>query len=85
MTACVMIAVMSFFYAGFTYFSAKAYSLAEASIIAPMEYVTVPFAVLWGILIWSETPSLIDVLGMSLIVSAGVIILMERRKKSSTT
>ena len=51
-----------------------AYRGTPAGLVAPFEYVAMPLAVLWGLLIWQEWPDAITWLGISLIMAAGVYI-----------
>ena len=52
----------------------KAYQIAEASRVSVFEYVILPASAAWGFILWGEELSWIAVLGMSLIVLAGVLI-----------
>lgn len=52
----------------------KAYQIAEASRVSVFEYVILPASAAWGFVLWGEELSWIAVLGMSLIVLAGVLI-----------
>jgi len=56
------------------YLISQGYRLAEASAAAPFEYVAVPLAVLWGVLVWGELPDAIAMVGIVLIVAAGVFV-----------
>ena len=51
----------------------QAYRVAAASFVAPFEYLTLPLAVLFGILIFDEWPDAIAYFGMTLILLAGVL------------
>lgn len=64
----------------------QAYRTTEAATIAPFEYVALPFATLWGYLIWGDVPDAIAVLGMALIVGSGVFVILrtERRRSEPT-
>ena len=50
----------------------RAYQLAEASRVSVLEYVVLPFSAIWAWVIWGETIGPVAVLGMGLIVAAGV-------------
>ncbi len=52
----------------------KAYTLAEASAIAPFTYAQLLFAILWGILLFGENPDGWTLLGATVIVSAGLYV-----------
>jgi drug/metabolite transporter (DMT)-like permease len=44
-------------WASWTYFMARAYSLAQASVIAPLEYLSLPINIVWGLLIGRKSPA----------------------------
>ncbi|HFC05413.1 MAG TPA: DMT family transporter [Rhizobiales bacterium] len=54
--------------------SIKAYQLADAGKIAPLEYSYLAFAPLWDLLVFSNPPSLTVVVGMALITAGGVMV-----------
>jgi len=56
------------------YFISQAYRVAEASMVAPFEYLALPLSVLWGILIFDEWPDAVSYFGMALILGAGLFI-----------
>lgn len=53
---------------------AQAYRLAEASVVTPFEYTAMPWAILWGWLIFSELPDAATWIGLTMIISAGLLI-----------
>jgi drug/metabolite transporter (DMT)-like permease len=53
----VIMAGLGVVWAAWMYFLARAYSLAQASVAAPFEYLALPIDVLWGFLIWGEVPT----------------------------
>jgi drug/metabolite transporter (DMT)-like permease len=57
------------------YFITQAYRLSEAALIAPIEYVALILAVLWGILFFNEWPDFVAWTGMALILSGGLLML----------
>lgn len=61
----------------------RAYSVTEANAVAPFEYTAITWAVLWGLLLWGEIPGLHTVLGVALIVGAGVHVLGSRRRNGA--
>ena len=64
------------------YFMTRAYSIAQASVIAPFEYVSLPISILWGFLFWHEIPTLLTIAGAALTLASGMFILyLDRRKK----
>lgn len=66
------------------YLIARAYSLAQASVAAPFEYVALLFGVLWGFAIWQEVPTWATWVGALLTVGSGLYLLRrERRERPS--
>ena len=58
---------------GFTWL-AQAYRIAPATAVAPFEYASLPWAVLWGWAIWSEIPSPTLLVGIALVVGSGIYV-----------
>ena len=61
--------------------SSNAYRSVEASIIAPFEYTAIPFAVIWGILIWNEWPDALSWGGMAMILAGGFYTIYRERAR----
>lgn len=59
----------------------QAYRIADASTVAPFEYVTLPLAIFWGWLAFGELPSGTVVAGSALIVGAGLYVFMRERRQ----
>ncbi len=59
-------------WAAWSYSMARAYSLAEASKLAGLEYFSLPVSALWGFLLWSEIPSFGTVAGSGIILACGL-------------
>lgn len=59
------------------YLTAQAYRLAQAALVAPFEYISMPFAVFWGFLLWQELPDLMSFAGMTLIAAGGLAVLYQ--------
>ena len=62
------------------YLVSQAYRSSEASLIAPLEYVSIVCAIFWGFLIWGEIPTLLSWLGIVLIVGSGVFVALREAK-----
>ncbi len=62
-------------WAGGMYFVARAYSTAQASRVAPFEYLSLPINMLWGLLIWREVPSLATLAGALLTLLSGLAVI----------
>lgn len=58
-------------------FTSRAFSLAEASIVAPLDYVRLPFIALIGFIAFGEVPDGISVIG-ALIITASAIFIVRR-------
>lgn len=67
-------------WAGWTYFMARAYSLAQASVAAPFEYLSLPINLMWGLLLFREIPTWMMLMGASLTLLSGMYILYLDRK-----
>ncbi|MFU8822607.1 DMT family transporter [Yoonia sp.] len=63
------------------YLISQAYRVAEASFVAPFEYLALPMAVVWGMVIFDEYPGLTDYLGMALILAAGLFMVWREGQK----
>ncbi len=53
---------------------AQAYRLAEASVVTPFEYTYLPWAILWGSVIFGTLPDMNTWIGLLMIVGAGLLI-----------
>ena len=53
---------------------AQAYRLAEASVVTPFEYTYLPWAILWGFVMFGTLPDVNTWIGLIMIVSAGLLI-----------
>ncbi len=62
------------------YFMTRAYSISQASVIAPFEYVSLPISILWGFLFWREIPTALTIAGAALTLASGMFILYLDRK-----
>jgi len=63
------------------YFMTRAYSTAQASVIAPFEYASLPISIFWGFLIWHEIPAGMTIAGAVLTLLSGLYILVQEQKK----
>ena len=57
------------------YCISQAYRIASASLVAPFEYASLPWAILWGYLSWADIPAPTTVLGLILIAGSGLYII----------
>ena len=63
----------------------QAYRLAPANLIAVFEYTGLVWAAAWGFAIWGEVPTRVTIAGGSLVVAAGVYVLMRERQLGQGT
>jgi drug/metabolite transporter (DMT)-like permease len=77
----VIMAGLGLVWTGGMYFVARAYSLAQASVVAPFEYSPLLFNVMWGLVLWREVPTLTTLVGAALTLSSGLYILYRERNK----
>lgn len=68
-------------WAAWIYLLSRAYSLAQASVVAPFEYVSLPINIMWGFLIWGEVPTWMTLAGASLTLGSGLYILYRERRE----
>ena len=52
----------------------QAYKLAEVSLVAPIRYLSIIFAIIFGYLIWNEIPTIKTMTGAFLVVFASIVI-----------
>ena len=81
----IIFLLIGFASTGGGFFISQAYRLAEAGLAAPFEYVAMPLAIFWGVVIFDEWPDRTAWLGISLIIGAGVYVfwreaMQERRR-----
>ena len=58
----------------------QSYRLAEASLVTPIKYLSLIFAIVFGFLIWSEIPKLLTLFGALLVITSSLIIFMRENK-----
>ena len=69
---------------GAHFFLIEALRLAEASMVSPFKYVTLVWAVLFGLLLWGDAPGASVLIGAALIVASGLYILHRETKRRHT-
>ena len=79
----VIMAGLGLVWAGWIYFMSRAYSVAQASVIAPFEYVSLPINILWGFLIWQEVPTVMTLAGAFLTLASGLYVLYREQRELS--
>jgi len=70
-------------------FLTQSYKLSEVSLVAPLKYLALVFAIFFGYFIWNEIPTIKTLIGASLVIFASLIILKReiyhKQKIPSTT
>jgi drug/metabolite transporter (DMT)-like permease len=79
MALCGVIAAIGIYLLG------QAYRLAPAAAVAPFEYSSLPFAVLWGYLFWGTVPGAHLWLGIALLVGSGLYVLRRETIRDGKT
>lgn len=64
-------------------FMVRAYQIADATRVSVFEYVILPASAIWGWIIWGESLGLISIVGMTLIVAAGLMIALRAAQQSA--
>lgn len=64
------------------YCLSQAYRLADAAVIAPFEYIGLPLAVFWGLVIFGDLPVWEVWVGIGLIIASGVFVFLRERKRA---
>lgn len=67
------------------YLVGQAYRLCEAGLVAPFEYIAMPLAILWGLLVFAEWPQPSVWLGSALIIGAGLVSLWRETRTLGPT
>lgn len=58
------------------YFISHAYRVAEAALVAPFEYLALPLAMVWGIVVFGEWPDALGLTGIALILASGLYLIL---------
>ena len=66
MAGCGVLAALGFFFLG------QGYRLAQASLVAPFEYVALPWSALWGYLFFGALPDATMIIGAAIVVGSGL-------------
>lgn len=63
------------------YFISLAYRTSEAALVAPMEYLAMPLAVIWGLVVFGEFPDALALAGIALILASGLVMIWREAVK----
>jgi len=64
------------------YCLSQAYRIADAATVAPFEYIGLPLAVLWGLVIFGDLPVWEVWVGIGLILGSGLFVFLRERQKA---
>lgn len=67
------------------YFISQAYRLSEAGFIAPIEYISMPIAIIWGITVFGTFPGPSAWIGILLIIGSGLYLVWRESRKGRQT
>ncbi|MFK7858041.1 MAG: DMT family transporter [Granulosicoccus sp.] len=76
------IAVLAVFALGGHYLITLAFSMAEASVLAPFEYTSVIWALIFDLLIWQISPALSTMIGAMIVIASGLYIVHREKIRS---
>ncbi len=57
---------------------------ADASLLAPFDYLSLPFALIAGFIFWHEMPDWLSLMGASTIVGCGILLMTQEFRSSRT-
>ena len=77
----LVMAGLGLVWAGGMFFMAKAYSVGEASAVAPFEYTSLLISTFWGLLLFAEIPTWTTILGAVITLASGLYVLLRERRK----
>jgi drug/metabolite transporter (DMT)-like permease len=66
------------------YFTARAYRSTDVALVSSFEYVALPMALCWGLLIFGEWPGPADLFGMALILASGLFLVWRESQNRLT-
>jgi drug/metabolite transporter (DMT)-like permease len=78
--ATLLVIASGAFVAGGFYCMVQAMRLGEISAVAPFRYGTMLWALLIGIVLWGETPNLVAIIGILIVVAAGLAMFAHERR-----
>ena len=58
----------------------QSYRLAEASLVTPIKYLSLVFAIIFGFMIWNEIPKVLTLVGATLVIISSLIIFVRETK-----
>ena len=58
----------------------QSYRLTEASLVTPIKYLSLVFAIVFGLMIWDEVPKILTLIGAGLVVTSSFVIFVRETK-----
>ena len=58
----------------------QSYKFSEVSLVTPLKYLALVFAIIFGYFIWNEVPKILTLLGAALVITSSLIIFMRENK-----
>ena len=58
----------------------QSYRLTEASLVTPIKYLSLVFAIVFGFMIWDEVPKILTLIGAGLVVTSSFVIFVRETK-----
>ena len=73
-TDLILLSMIGFFGGVANLWLSQSYKFSEVSLVTPLKYLTLVFAIIFGYLIWSEVPSIKTLIGAFLVIISSIII-----------
>ena len=70
----ILLSMIGFFGGVANLWLSQSYKLSEVSLVTPLKYLALVFAIIFGYLIWSEIPTLKTLVGATLVILSSIII-----------
>lgn len=67
------------------FFISAAYRGTDAALVASFEYLAMPMALLWGLLVFAEWPGRVELAGIALILAAGLVLVWRESRRRAPT
>ena len=66
------------------FFISQAYRISEAAVVAPFEYIALPIAIFWGVIVFGDWPDKTTFVGITLILGSGLYIIWRETSLKDT-
>lgn len=58
------------------------YNIAHTAVVAPCQYVQILFAIAFDYLIWSSVPDIYKIIGVAIIIGAGIYLFATEKRRA---